>query len=137
MRSTDPDLSNRLERMLMRMSLLSEGVVMTPGIGSSSAQPSSTPPPVIDSLKDMYEMMLSEVRPFELRKLRMICLMGEEELDIARNGPAKIRALESSKARAERILRMYQGWSPTEIAVAEDCSEGYIRKIRKEADEAK
>ena len=122
----------------MRMALLSEGVVVTPGIGGGSAgKPVSSPPPAIDSLKDMYEMMLAETRPFELRKLRMIALMGEEELDIARNGPAKIRPLESSKERADRILRMYPGWSATEIAVAEDCSEGYVRKIRKDADAKK
>jgi len=129
----DPSLTNRAYRMLAGMGLLMQGESAGVGAGLGANPPESSPPKATDSLYLRYERLLELVEPYELRKLRMILLKGEEELAHEKGESVPIKKFESREARRLRVVEMYEGWSPTEAAVAEDCSEGFIRKLRSEA----
>jgi hypothetical protein len=129
----DEELTQRANILLARMALLMDGESAGMGSGVSTNPPTSRIPTIGDSLLLRYQTMLSLVQPYELRKLRMILLKGEEELELAKAGNRHVALVESRSNKRERIVKMYRGWYPVEVAVAENCSEGMVRKLRSEA----
>lgn len=113
--------------------MLMQGECAGAGAGSGTNPPESSAPKRGDSLFFRYEELLSMVAPYELRKIRMILLKGEEELERERGGVISVKRFESREEKAERLVKMYEGWSATEVAVAEECSEAFVRKLRAEA----
>ena len=130
----DDRLTVRAKRMLAAMSLLMEGDTAGSGEPSGSNPPGSCIPFAGESLFLRYEQMLEACFPYELRKVRMILLKGEEELLDAQVGVSRVRRMETRDQKADRIVSLYEGWSSAEVAVAEQCSEALVRKFRKEAD---
>lgn len=129
----DPSLTDRAKRMLAGMGMLMQGDSAGAGAGLGTNPPESSPPSSGGSLFLHYERLLSMLEPYELRKLRMVLLKGEEELAREKGGVFPVKRFESRENKQARIVAMYEGWSATEAAVAEECSEGFIRKLRNEA----
>jgi hypothetical protein len=126
-------LTDRISKLLNQMAMLSDGT--SAGTGGGAALGSNKPGsqiPTTESLFTQYEAMFAQVEPYELRKLRMILLKGEEDLDAAQYGRKVMRKKETREQRSYRISNMYEGWTPVEVAFAEDLSEAVIRKFRKE-----
>lgn len=129
----DDELTKRASAMLASMALLMDGNTGAGGGGTPGTNPpESSSPKMGDSLYIRYFDLLQLVAPFELRKLRVILLRGEEELRSARLGATVVRRHESRDDRAKRFIKMYVGWTPVEVAFAEECSEAFVRKIRGE-----
>jgi hypothetical protein len=118
--------------MLAGMAMLMEGKCVGGGAASGTNPPESKIPVAGSSMYLRYEKMLSQVDPYELRKARMIVLKGEEELFQAQRGAIRVKKFETREARSARIVAMYCGWSPAEVSIAEQCSEGFVRKVRAE-----
>lgn len=137
---TDLELVTRTRDVLREMTLLSE----TPAIKldadrvSGGGSKSSPPPQVRFGRRDMRDLSLATYWRDKLvaakgNRRAQITFLYLAELDLER---ARVRSPardphETSDAREERILTMYDGLSDMEAALAEDCSESYIRKVRK------
>lgn len=127
------DVQKQITKLLGQMAMLSDGA--SAGTGGRAASGSNKPTSTIpsgESLYLQYEKMFSCCEPYELRKLRMILLKGEEDLEAAMYGRKALRKKETREQRSYRIGYMYEGWTPTEVAFAEDLSEALVRKFRKE-----
>lgn len=127
------DIHKRIATLLKQMALLSDGA--SSGVGAESGFGTTKPTskiPVGNSLFVQYEKMFAQCEPYELRKLRMILLKGEEDLEAARFGRKNLRKKETREQRSYRIGYMYEGWTPSEVAFAEQMSEALVRKFRKE-----
>lgn len=127
------DVQQRITKLLGQMAMLSDGA--SAGTGGRPASGSNKPTssiPTGESLYLQYEKMFAQCEPYELRKLRMILLKGEEDLEAAQYGRKVMRKKETRDQRAYRIGYMYEGWTPTEVAIAEELSEAVVRKFRKE-----
>lgn len=82
-------------------------------------------------LADFYAWQFGQVK--EIARRRLLCFLAERELDRRmRRQPQRLH--EDPNERAKRILAMYEGVSALEAAVFEDCSEAWIRKLRREND---
>jgi hypothetical protein len=127
------DLQLRISKLLSEMAMLSDGASAGTGggVASGTNKPTSTIP-TGESMFFQYEKMFSNCEPYELRKLRMILLKGEEDLEAAKYGRKMLRKKETREQRSYRISNMYEGWTPSEVAFAESLSEAMVRKIRKE-----
>lgn len=141
---TDLELVERIRVVLRDLSLLSESsaVRMDADRVSGSGGGKSSPPRGVrfGSRRDWSDVSLASYWQDKLvsargRRHQQLTFLYLAELDLNR---AKRRAPqrdphESKEAREARILGMYDGLSDLEAALAEDCSESYIRKVRSAA----
>lgn len=138
---TDRELVDRIRVVLREMTLLSEvdAVKLDSDRVSGGAASGKSPPRGVrfGGRRDMRDLSLATYWRDKLvgargRRHQQITFLYLAELDLER---VRRRALprdphESKEARERRIVELYDGLSDLEAALAEDCSESYIRKVR-------
>jgi hypothetical protein len=136
------ELVARITGCLRAMSTLSEASAARPSSGSMRPHAKSTPPPgvVFGNRRDLRDLSLHEywkgkfaMAKGNVAQLEVFLFLAER--DLARvlrrfDGPPRH---ETREQREARCLEQYEGMSPLEGALAEGCSEGWFRKIRKAA----
>jgi hypothetical protein len=133
------DLAVRVRGVLRDMSMLSEVAAVSydgdrvQGGGSKSAPP----PGVRFGTRDLRDLSLAEywaARFVSARgdaaKLEYFLYLAQQDLARARRRIEPRDPHEPKETRELRIIDQYEGLNPLEAAVAEDCSEMIIRRIR-------
>lgn len=135
------ELVRRIMSVLREMSLLSE-INAAPLDGdriSHSASQSSAPPgAVLQGRRDLRDLSLATYwdARFKLvkgneRRLLTFLYLAERDLAAAQRRQPMADPHESRAIRERRVLLAYEGMSPLEAALAEGCSESWIRKTRR------
>jgi hypothetical protein len=134
------ELEGRIAKVLLRLSLVSDAAAGSFDTGGSHGAPGSCPPPgvVLDRGDGPVPKELSLFAHYRqrfeaassARQQRLLCYLAERDLDhaVCLHVP---RAYEKPAERESRLLREYAGIDALEVAVLEDCSETYIRKLRR------
>ena len=129
----------RAKKVLGRMSMTSEAAASRPSQGIRATASKSSPPPgaVLGHRKDLRDLSLYdywherfETAWYESGKLEAFVFLAER--DLRRVTHRRVVRDETKEAREARILNEYAGLSNLEAALIEECSESYIRKVRKD-----
>lgn len=136
------ELVARIRGVIRAMRLLTE-VGATQGSDSAHVKPVSTPPRgaiLRGRRQDLRDLSLADYWQDKfksahgnVRQLEVFLFLAERDLAAVLRRPEGKRKGETPPQREERCLVQYAGLTPAEAALAEDCSEGYIRKLRKGA----
>lgn len=144
---TDLELVERIVGVLREMTLLSEASAapMDADRVSGGGAGKSQPPRGVrfGRRADMRDLSLATYWRDKLveakgKKRQQITFLYLAELDLerARRRAADRDPHESKEVRERRVLDLYDGLTDMEAALAEDCSESYIRKVRAAMDAA-
>lgn len=138
----EPDvLVRRIQTVLREMSVLSEvSAAPLDGDRITGGGTKSAPPPgaVFHDSRDLRDLSLAVywdsrfklVRGNE-HKLMTFLYLAERDLARAQRRQPQADPHETREVRERRVLLAYQGMSPLEAALAEGCSESWIRKTRR------
>jgi hypothetical protein len=132
------ELVRRIKDVLREMSLLSEtsAVRLDSDRVSGGGNKSSPPPGVRFGGRDLRDLSLATYWLERFKSCRtddqrlVFVLLAERDLARARRRQPTHDPHEARDAREKRVLLQYEGLSPIEAALAEDCSESWIRKVR-------
>lgn len=129
-------------RGVMRdMSLLSEAKAVRYDTDrvKGSASKSAPPPGFRVNRRDLRDLSLAEFwsarfnqAQGDLGKLEFFLYLAERDLAQAKRRVEPVDPHETAGARSARVIRQYEGLSALEAAVAEGCTERWIRVTRME-----
>jgi hypothetical protein len=133
------ELVQRIRDVLRAMSILSESSAVrldgdrVSGGGSKSAPPPGTRFGARDlrdlSLATYWDQRFKAARG-DVNRLTTLVLLAERDLARAKRRPPAKDPHESVEDRESRVLLQYEGLTPLEAALVEDCSEIWIRAVR-------
>lgn len=138
---TDLELVQRIRDVLRQLTLLSESSAVkmdadrvTGGGGGKSQPPRGVR---FGNRRDMRDLSMATYWRDKLvgakgNRHRQITFLYLAELDLerAKRRPPSRDPHETPEVREKRIVDLYDGLSDMEAALAEGCSESYIRKVR-------
>lgn len=131
----------RIRTVLREMSVLSEvsaAPLDTDRISGGEAKSAPPPGASLARTRDLRDLSLAAYwdSRFKLvrgdtHKLMTFLYLAERDLARAQRRQPQADPHESREAREKRVVLAYQGMSPLEAALAEGCSESWIRKTRR------
>jgi hypothetical protein len=134
---TGHELVRRIQKVLLDLSVLSEvGAVRLDSDRVRGSGSRSSPPPGVGA-RDLRDVSLAAFWRQRFHagygnegRLLVLCLLAERDLARAQRRQPGPDPHETRESRERRVLVAYEGLSPLEAALAEDCSESWIRKVR-------
>lgn len=133
------ELRDRWATVLREMSTISEApAIRYDGDRVKGGGAKSAPPPGVRfNRRDMRDLSLAsywkqrfDVGRGDERKLTVFLYLAELDLQKARVRSTVRPPHETTQERSERVLRQYEGLTALEAALAEDCQENWIRRVR-------
>lgn len=136
------ELRDRWAKVLREMTVISEApAIQYDGDRVKGGGAKSAPPPGVRfGRRDLRDLSLAEywreryhfVRGDE-RKLTLFLYLAELDLQKARVRSPERNPHESIQDRMERVIGQYEGLTALEAALAEDCQQMWIRRVRMNA----
>lgn len=136
---TNEELVKRVRDVLRAMTVLSEaGTAKMDGDRISGSGTKSQPPKGVRfgrrdlrdlSLADYWDDRFKRAKG-DVDKIHIFLYLAERDLARARRRQPIRDPHETREEREARIIDQYEGLTPIEAALAEDCTEAWIRRVR-------